>query len=162
MRVAHQFRIMLAGGEARNRVHRPGPVKRDDGSQILDALRLQPHANGCDAARLHLKHTGGAPLLQHFICFSVPVRDLFQLEGSVRFSGHFHGVVQNGQVAQAQKIHLEQAKLLKRRHGILADDGVVVPRKRHIGHHRLFRNHNAGCMGRRVARHTFQSFRRVD
>ena len=53
--VAHELRVVLAGDELRDRLHRPRAVERDNRGDVLDALRAQTRTHAGHARRLHLK-----------------------------------------------------------------------------------------------------------
>ena len=63
------------------------------------------------------------------------------------------GVVNNRQVPQAQKIHLQQAQLLNGGHGVLGDYRVVIFGQRDILHHRPVGNHHPRRVSGGVAGH---------
>ena len=100
------LRVLLAGDEPGDGVHGAGAVQGDDGGDIFDGLGFQPHAHAGHAGGLHLEHAGGAALGQHVHHLGVVLRDVFQGEAGLLRLDHLHCVVQNGQVPQAQKVHL--------------------------------------------------------
>ena len=100
------LRVLLAGDEPGDGVHGAGAVQGDDGGDVLDGLGFQPHAHPGHAGGLHLEHAGGAALGQHVHHLGVVLRDVFQGEAGLLLLHHLHRVVQNGQVPQAQKVHL--------------------------------------------------------
>ncbi len=61
---------------------------------------------------------------------------------------HLLSVRDDGEIAQAQKVHLEQAQLLDRHHRELRYHLVAVARKRDIGIDRVFGDDDAGGVGR--------------
>ena len=69
---------------------------------------------------------------------------------------HLLSVRDNRQVAQTQKVHLEQAKLFKRGHGELGHHLLIVARQRYIGVNRVFGDDHACRMGGCMARHTLE------
>src|SRR5699024_5559967 len=70
-------------------------------------------------------------------------------------------VLQDGQVAQAEEVHLQKAEVLQRRHRVLGDDALVVLGQGHVFVHRAFRYDNARRVRGGVARHTLQGLGRV-
>ena len=104
--VLHLVRVVFAGDEAGNGVHGAGAVEGDDGGDVLDVLGLEAHADAGHARRLHLEHAGGPALGEHLEHRRVVVRDVCQREAGAALLHQAHRVVQDGQVAQAQEVHL--------------------------------------------------------
>ena len=155
-KVGDLFRVVLAGDEFRNGFHRPRAVERDQSRDVLNVLRLQADANARHAARFELKDTGGASRCQHLVGSSVIFRNTSKCKVFILFTDHLDCVIQNGEVAQAKEVHFKKAKLLKRRHHVLADDRIVVSRQRHIVDDRTLRDDHACRVRRGVARHPFK------
>ena len=162
MLVHHQLGVVLAGDEPGDGLHGAGAVQGDDGGDVLDALGLQPHAHPGHAGGLHLKYAAGLALRQHLEHRCIVHGDIRQPEVRSVLLHHLHGVVQNRQVPQAQKIHFQQPQLLQRHHGVLADDGLVVPGQRYILIYRPLGDDHTGCVGGGVAGHPLQRLRHVD
>ena len=68
----------------------------------------------------------------------------------------------NGQVAQAEEVHLEQTKFLDGHHRKLRYHLVAVARKRNVGVHGVFGDNHACGMRRCIARHALERTRSVD
>ena len=105
-----------------NGVHGAGAVEGDDGGDILDVLGLEAHADAGHARRLHLEHAGGPALGEHLEHRRVVRPGCLPERSSGRLlATRLHRVVQDGQVAQAQEVHLQEAQLLQGGHDVLGD-----------------------------------------
>ena len=153
---------MLAGDELGDGVHGAGAVEGHDGRQVLDGLGPQAHAHPGHPGGLHLEHAGGPPGGEHIVDRLIVLRDVLQAEVRLAGADHLHRVVQDGEVAQGQKVHLQQAQLLQGHHGVLTDHGVVVFRQGHVGVHGMFRDDHPGGVGGGVAGHPLQGLGGVD
>ena len=162
MQVGHELRVVLAGNEARDGIHGTRTVERDDRGQILDALGLHTRTHARHAAGFQLEYAARPARLQHGVGIRVIVRYRRKCKGLFLFLYQLHRVVQNGEVPKTEKVHLQKSQLLERDHRILADDGVIIARKRHIIHHGVFRNDDAGSVCGGVTRHALERARRVD
>ena len=160
--VLHLVRVVLTGDEPGDGVHGAGAVEGDDGGDVLDILGLEAHAHAGHARRLHLEHAGGPAVGEHLEHLRVVVRDVRQGEAGAGFLHQLHGVVQDGQVAQAQEVHLQQAQLLQGGHDVLGDHRLVVLGQRHIVHHRPPGDHHPGGVGGGVAGHPLNGLGGVD
>ena len=156
------LRVRRAGEKPRDTLHRPGAVERDDGGDVLDAARAQPHAHGRDARALELEHADGAPGGEHVKRFLVIERDALDLKPRLAAAHLPRRVLEHGEVAQAEKVHLQQTELLERRHLELAHERAVVACQRHVGVHRPLRDDHARRVRGRVARHALDGAGRVD
>ena len=143
----------LTVDKLRDRIHRPGPVQGNDCRQIFDRLGLHPDAHAGDARRLQLENTRRPALAQHGEGLSVVVRDMLHRKVRRIPADLLHRVINDRQVAQAQKIHLEQAQLLNGRHRELGDDGIIIPGQRDIIAHRPLGDDDTSGVGRGIAGH---------
>ena len=160
--VFDERRILLAGDQARDRFHRARPVGGDDDGQIFDRLRLQAHAHARHAGRFHLEHTGGPALREHVHDLGVVVGDAGHGEVRLGLTDIADGIVDDGDVAQAEEVHFEEPELLQRRHGVFGNDRAVVRRQRHIVIDRELGDDDARGVRRGVARHALDGLCRVD
>ena len=70
---------------------------------------------------------------------------------------HIHGLVDNGQGAQTQKIHFQQTDFLYVFFGKLGDNTTLCRfLQRQIGIQRVSGNYHTGCVSARMTRQTFQ------
>ena len=127
-----------------------------------DAARAQPHAHGRDARALELEHADSAPGGEHIKRFLVIERDALDLKPRLAAAHLPCRVLEHGEVAQTEKVHLQQPQLLERRHLELAHERAVVAGQRHVGVHRLLRDDHARRVRGRVARHALDGAGRVD
>ena len=160
--VADLFRVRRALDEAGDRIHRAGAVERDDGGDVLDALRPQAGAYACHARALELEHAGGLSFREHAEGLFVVVRHFVDAEVRRMAAHHVLGVLEHREVAQPEEVHLQQAQLLERRHLVLADHGLVVLRQRDVLVDRFFGDDHAGGVGGGVAGHALERASRVD
>ena len=162
MLVGDALRVRRAGEKPRDALHRPGAVERDDGGDVLDAARAQPHAHGRDARALELEHADGAPGGEHVKRLLIVERDALDLKPRLAAAHLPRRVLEHGEVAQAEKVHLQQPQLLERRHLELAHERAVVAGQRHVGVHRLLRDDHARRVRGRMPRHALDGAGRVD
>ena len=71
-------------------------------------------------------------------------------------------VVDNGQIAQAKEVELEQAEVCNGIHIELRDHSTVTVRQRHVFADRLVGNHDARCVNGNVTRHALQCHGGID
>ena len=156
------LRMELVVDEARDGIHGARSVEGDDSRQILDGLGLHVDADAGDTRRFQLEHAGSLALREHFEALRVVVADLLQVKARLVPADLPLCVVDDGQVAQTEKIHLQKAQLLDGSHGELGHDGVVVASQRHVVRHGIFRNDHAGGVGGGVSGHALQGPGGVD
>ena len=72
------------------------------------------------------------------------------------------GLGDDGEVAQAEEVHLQHAEQLEIVHRVLGGDGFMVHAQGHELADRARRDHDAGGVGGGVARHPFDLFRHRD
>ena len=154
--------VVLAGDEARDRIHRAGAVGRDDDGKIFNGLRLEADADAGHACGLHLEHARRPALRQHLHDLRVVVLHTVHGEIRVLFADLLDRVVNDRDVAKAEEVHFQQAQFLQRGHGILRHDRVVVCGERDVIADRQARDDHTCGVGRGVARHSLERTRRVD
>ena len=162
MLIADQGRIRLAGNETRDRIHRAGTVECVDGGDVADAGGAQLLADIRHAGRFHLKHAGGSAGGQHLEHRRVVIRDPVQVKLRLPPVDHVLRIVQHRQVAQGQKVHLQQTQFLQRGRFVLGDNALVVAGQRHIGVDRSAGNDHARCVLGGVAGHSLDGLSRVN
>ncbi len=110
------------------RAHRPRPVQREGGGDVLEVVRLHLAQQRAHAAAVELEDAEGLPagqelvggLVRHVVDEGVEV----EVEAAVEFDVA-HRVVEDREVAQPQEVHLDQAQRLAARVVELGDDGAV-------------------------------------
>ena len=163
MQIFDRLGLLLAGDEARNGLHRAGAIERYGGDDVLKAGGLHVGQERAHTAAFHLEDAVGIALGDH-------VEHALVVHGNV-LGGHArpaalldHGqrVADDGERAQPQKVHLEQAEVLQRVLGELRRDHAVVGLQRHIFVHGPAGDQHARGVGRGVARHPLELARRID
>ena len=161
MLIADLLRMDGAFQKTRYAVHGAGAVEGDKRGDVLDALRLQAHANARHARAFKLEHAARPPLGKHFISLAVVLGHILDAKARLVPLHELHRVVQHRQVPQREEVHFQKPKLLQRRHGVLAHDGLVVLGEGHVFIHGLFRDDDPGRVGGGVARHPLKGARDV-
>ena len=108
--------------------HRPGTVERDDGGDVLEVRRLQLLEQGAHRPAIQLEHPEGLAAGQQVVRRLIRIEvEFLDLQGGtrVRFD-HAQGILDDGQVAQAEEVHLQQTEVFERRLVELGDDGAVI------------------------------------
>ena len=134
-------------------VHGTGTVQADQSDDIFQVLRLQAYKHLLHAGRFQLEHTLGVALSQHFIGLRVVIIQLLDGELRVMLLHRRFRIADNGQGAQTQKVHLQQAQFLDLSHVELGHRQAVVGGQRQIVVGRFRRDDHARRMGGRMPRH---------
>ena len=150
------FRVLGALDEAGDGVHGAGAVESNDSSDVFNAAGPDAGADGGHAGTFQLEDAHGPALGEHLEGGRVVLRHILHTEGGILLAHEAGGILQNGEVAQAEKVHLQQAQLLQRGHLVLADGNPVVGGEGDIFTDRLFRDDDAGSVGGGVAGHALQ------
>ena len=161
--IADMRRILLIVDIFRDRVHRTRPIKRDPCDDIFEAGRLQIFHKLRHAAAFQLEHPTGVACGDHFVNARIVVIHFREIDlDAVIFLDHLQRVANDRQVAQAQKVHFEQAQFLDRRHRKLRRRALIRQIQRHIFIDRRLGDHHARRVRGRVTRHTLDRLRHVD
>ena len=147
---------------------RPGTVEGDQRRQVLDGggphlLHRPPHA-----ARLQLEHAEGVARGQHLVRPGVAVRQLREVDlHVVDLADHLYGQAEDGEVGQAQEVHLQQPQIGHVVHDVLGGgQGLLVPRRGPLQgeevHQRLGGDDHTGGVGAGVAGHPLQGAGGID
>ena len=160
--IGDALRMKLVFDETRDGIHGARAVEGDDGGEVLDGLRLHVDTHARDPGGFQLENARRLALTQHGERCSVAVRQPLEIKVRLAAADGAGGVVEDRQIAQAEKVHFEKAKLLDGRHGKLRDDGLVVARQRHIVADGICRDDDACGVRRGVAGHALEAARRVD
>ena len=149
----------------RVRAHRAWPVERVDRDDVLEPVRVHGAQQRAHRAAVELEHAQRVAAGQQLVGGLVVQRQRLQhdvLAAVVLDAGD--GVVQHGQVAQAQEVHLEQAERLARRVVELGDDravGLALPH-RNVVDDRLAAHDHAGRVHAGLADQPLQAARGVE
>ncbi len=157
MVVADLGRIALGRDVTRDLLHRPRPVERDAGDDILERFRSQLFHEAGHAGALQLEDRFRPPLADHLVDSRIVHRDAVVVDrGTVVLMGHDRRVAQHCQRPKSQEIELEQPDQLDVVLGKLNHDSIFVSRQRRQVGQRLVGDDHAGGMGRGMARHAFE------
>ena len=143
MLVRYLFRMVTTLNVARNGLHRTRSVQCNDCGNIFDRLRAQTGNDVGNARAFQLEHAHGRALAKHLV--SRGVAHIHVLDGKIRrvTANQLFRVRDNGQVAQAEEVHLEQTQFLDGHHRKLRYHLVAVARKRNVGVHGVFGDNHA-------------------
>ena len=150
------FWVLGALDEAGDGVHGAGAIEGNDSGDVFNAAGPDAGADGGHAGTFQLEDAHGPALGQHFEGGRIVLRHILHTEGRIFLAYEAGGILQNGEVAQAEKVHLQQAQLLQRGHLVLADGDPVVGGEGDIFADRLFRDDDAGSVGGGVTGHALQ------
>ena len=134
-------------------LHGAGTEQGHDSGDILHAVGLEPHGNVGHAGRFHLEHAAGLALAQHLEHRLVVVVQIFPVQLFSGLPDELDGIVDDGQVAQTQKVHLQQSQFLQGGHHVLADRALVAPGQGYILIHRGGGDDDACGVGGAVSGH---------
>ena len=115
--IGDALRMKLVFDETRDGVHGARAVEGDDGCEVLDGLRLHVDTHACDPGGFQLENARRLAITQHGERCGVAVRQTLEIKVRLAAADGAGGVVEDRQIAQAEKVHFEQAKLLDGRHG---------------------------------------------
>ena len=145
--------------EVRDQLHRSRPVERDHGDDVLQALGPEAAERVAHARRLQLEHAEGLGLAEELVGRGVVEGDLVEIElDPPGLADQLDRVGEHGEGAQPQEVHLEQAELLDRPHGVAGDElralGILV--ERNVLVQRLVGDHHGRGVHGSVPRAAFQ------
>ena len=164
MRILHFLAAVLARDEARDQVHRAGPVQRVERDQVFEPGRPGVAQHALHAAAFELEHRLGLAIGKQLVGGRVIERDVLEakvLLALVAGSDQLARDLQDGQRRQPQEVELHQAGglhvvLVVLAHGRLA--ARLLVQRREIGELARGDQHAAG-MHADVARHAFELLR---
>ena len=154
---------VFALDEVGNQVHRTRPVEGHNRDDILESVGAQVDDELAHPAALQLEERRGSPRADEFVGRRIVQGDRRDREalrvGPPARIDHLDGAIDDGQRLQAQEVELHEADLLDLAHGELGDRFAVdSPVQRDVFGERFLGNHDAGRVGRRVARKSFERF----
>ena len=135
-------------------VHRAGAVQRDQGDDIFQVFRAHAHQHLGHAGRFKLEDAHRLAAGQHLVGGGVVVVNVGHPEIRVLGVANGHlGIVDDGEGAQAQEVHLQQAQALDLHHVELGDRQAVVGGQGHVLGGRFTGNDDACGVGGGMAGH---------
>ena len=164
MRIDDLLFAMPALDEVRDQVHGTRPVERNKGRDVLDRGDLELLAQVAHAPGFQLEHAEGLGVVEQVVGLGVVEREVVEIElhpgGLV---DHLGRVADDRQGLETQEVHLQQAEVADRAHGVLGDDpALVVLLERQQVHQRLGPDDHAGRVHAHAAGLVFQQQSRVD
>ncbi len=155
---------VLAVDVARDVVHRPRPIERVHGDDVVEAVRLELAQRIAHAAGFQLEHAGGLAAAQEVEGRRIVERQGRELEPGAALVDQALGQDQEGERGQAEEVELDQARLLDVLHVELGDRhvGARVAVQRHQLVERPVADHDAGGVGGGVARQALELLRDRD
>ena len=166
VQVAHRHLAVLGAGEGGDVVHRAGPIEGHDGDQVADLVRLQAAKAAAHAVTFQLEDGRRLALPKHLeglarLRVRVVGGDDVQIEiDPLRLFENAQGAVDDGEVGEAQEVHLEHAGLFDGAHRPLGDEGVIAlgaALQGNVFHKRVAGDDNAGGVRGRVAGDAFET-----
>ena len=154
--------VQLIGDKRRDGIHGAGTVECHDCRHVFNGRGLHVDADTGDACGFQLEYALGLAFRQHGEGLRVIVRDFIDVKVGDDLSDLLFRVIDDRQVPQAQKVHFQQAQFLDGGHGILGDNGIIVPGQGQIGADRVGGDNHARGMGGGVAGHALQAHGGVD
>ena len=151
---------VLARGVHRDVAHRPRPVERDEGDEVLELGRLHRAERLAHARRLELEDAGRVPAREHRVRLRVVERE----RSDVDAADELDRLVDDVEVPQAEEVHLQQAELDDVVHADLRDHllvGALLLQRDDLDE-RLRADHDAGRVDRVRARQPLERPREVD
>ena len=108
-------------------LNRPRPVQRIQSAQIFNARRLVLAQDIAHAGRFKLEHATSEALGENLIRCGVVERQALGVEfDAVIFFDQSHGLLDDVERSQPEKIHLEKRQLLQPHHVVLRDNFVFA------------------------------------
>ena len=162
MQVVNRTGVVFALDIAGDGIHRAGAIERNGGDDIFEILRLHVGEKAAHAAGFELEHAVRLALGDHIVHGLIVQRDILGLHIHARVAHEVERVADDGQRAQTEEIHLEQAELLDGAHRELGGDDLVVALERHIIGDGLVGDEHARRMGGGMAGKTLERAAGVD
>ena len=143
---------------------RAGAIQRRGGDDVVKVVGLHPLQQVANAARFQLEDALGFAALQQGVVGFVVEREFQRIDCFARrLFDQLHGAAEDGQVAQTQKIHLQQTRRFDVVHRPLRDHVLFARHaaQRHIFGQRFVGDHDGGGVRADVACQTFDLHRQV-
>ena len=158
-------RVGLVARVVGDELHRPRPVQRVQGDQVLELGRLHQAQGVAHAGRLELEDARGVAPGHHRVGRAVVEGQRVHVEPhAAGLLDHLDGAVDHVQVAQAEEVHLEQPERIDVAHRELGHDlgvGALLLQRQVLGQ-RPVADHDGGGVDGVVAYHPFERRCHVD
>ena len=143
---------------------RTGTVQSHQRNQVLKAFGSQIHNQLGDACRLQLEDAGRFTTSQHSAGRLICQRNVININLFTRsFADKANAVTDNSQRAQAQKVHLQQAKLFHLIFIVLGDDATLTALlQRYVIFHIMRCDNNTGGMRACVTRQALYALCKIN
>ena len=125
----HRLATVLAVGVVVVRIgtHRPGSVEGEDGRDVLEGVRLHRAQERAHRAAVQLEDPEGLAARQQIEGRAVGERKILEDDGLAAVGLDVgEAIIKDGEIAQPQEVHLEQAEGLARTHVELRDDRAIL------------------------------------
>ena len=107
--------------------HRAGAVEREDGGDVLEVVRLHRSQQRAHRAAVELEHAERVAAGEQLVGLAVVEAERLELDRLAAVGLDVgEAVVEDGEVAQPEEVHLQQAEGLAGAHVELRDDRAVL------------------------------------
>ena len=151
------FRVLTVFNEFWDGFHRSRAIKRNNGNNVVKAIRLHIHQRLPHSAGFQLKNPGGFSRRNQTIGVLIVQRNFLNIKLRVRFLNLHFRVTNDCQVPQTEKIKFQKPEMRYGIHIILGNHRAVALRQRQVFGQRLFGNYNACGVDGDIPRHSLQS-----
>ena len=145
--------------------HGPGSIEGEDGRDVLEGVRLHRAQERAHRAAVQLEDPEGLATREEVEGRAVGEREVLEDDGVTAIGLDVgKAVIEDGEVAQPEEVHLEQAQGLARPHVELRDDGAILLATPHRDdvHEWFAAQDHAGRMHAGLALQALESSRGVD
>ena len=155
---------MPALDEIGDQVHRSRTIERHQRRDMFHRANLELFAEIAHSSRFQLEHTDGIGLVEKVVGLGVVERKV--VNGDVDSLGlldKIAGIADDRQGLEPKEVHLQQAEVADRAHGVLGDNGAILilfERQKIV--QRLIANKHAGRVNRCVAGEIFENQGGID
>ena len=113
--------------DVRVRTHGPGAVEGQDSGDVFEAVRPHLAKQAAHWAAVELEHPERVAAGQQLVGLRIVETEILQDDPAPAVALHVaQCVIENGEVAQPEKVHLQQTERLASRIVELRDDGPVL------------------------------------
>ncbi len=151
------FRFHVLGDE----FHRAGTVKRDQRDNVVELLYVELLRQTRHSAGLHLEKTDRFAAVIESKRSGIVEWNILQRKVWLALVNQGQRILNDGQRFQSEEIHFQEAQIIERSHGVLADHVVAfhVATKRDVIRQVAIRDHHSRGVHTGIARQAFENFR---